>query len=132
MLMPYTRNYEKPEVSEVGFIFFFSPPNKGSKSIKKFFQENICHHVKKPDSDNLHKFYMDCMEGLFFDRDSSVSIKYSIKIIHPDYPEPQTVIRIFPKNIVLTPEDLIHYGICDRKDSMLQLRSLDIPQLVYA
>lgn len=100
--------------------------------MRLFFQENICHHVKKPDSDNLHKFYMDCMEGLFFERDSSVKIKYSIKIIHPDIPEPQTVIRIFPKDIVLTTEDLKHYEICHRKNHMQEVPSIKVPLLVHA
>jgi hypothetical protein len=132
MFLPFARNYQKPEVSELGFIFFFPPPSRLSKKDRLFYQENICFHIQKPDSDNLSKFYMDCMEDLFFDRDSSVVIKYSIKIIHPDYTEPQTVIRIFPKNIALTTEDLNHYGICLTENKMQAMRDREILHSIYA
>lgn len=83
-------------------------PNTLSKKKKVYFKTNICRHLKKPDTDNLQKLYLDCMQDIFFNNDSAVSIKSAIKI----YSEtPKTVINIIYRDDVLTKEDIIHYEV---------------------
>jgi hypothetical protein len=52
--------------------------------IDKSFAEHECLlHVKKPDVDNLIKYYLDCMNGICYLDDSQVSIAHAIKLYSP-------------------------------------------------
>jgi len=48
-------------------------------------------HTKKPDVDNLIKFYLDCMTGIVWEDDCSVSIGSAVKVYSA---EPKTIISL--------------------------------------
>lgn len=84
-------------------------PKSFSKKKKKFYQEKPCRHLKKPDTDNLQKLYLDCMSGILFSDDSIVNIRSAIKIYAAG--ECKTVIKVYPKRDTVSPEDIIHYDL---------------------
>lgn len=61
----------------VEFRFYFPYPVKYRKLMNK---GKIIRHDIKPDVDNLIKFYLDCMNGIVYEDDKSVSIGLAIKL----------------------------------------------------
>ena len=55
------------------------------------YHEGYFRHEKKPDIDNLVKFYLDCMDGIFFEGDQKVTLGLCLKAYHPI---PKTIIFI--------------------------------------
>jgi Holliday junction resolvase RusA-like endonuclease len=75
-------------------IIFFMPISKSLSGIKKRQMANgIIAHVKKPDLDNLNKFYMDCMNKIVFNDDSQI-VEIRAKKIYSN--KSGTLIRIIP------------------------------------
>lgn len=73
---------------------FFMPIPKYTSGIRK--KEMIAgnlHHIKRPDIDNLQKFFLDCMNGLVFQDDSQV-VEIHAKKVYAD--NPGTLIRLYP------------------------------------
>lgn len=56
----------------VSFTFHFSIPKSDSKSVREKKLSGDLQHTQKPDLDNLEKFYLDCMSGIFFSDDKKV------------------------------------------------------------
>lgn len=56
----------------VSFLFCFKVPKSDSKSIKEKKVLGHLTHTCKPDLDNLEKFLLDCMTGIFFSDDKKV------------------------------------------------------------
>ena len=75
----------------VSFLFFFPIPKSIRKSEKTFFESGVRKHDKKPDTDNLVKLYLDCLDGIFLEGDQKVLLGTCTKLYHPI---PQTVIHI--------------------------------------
>ena len=74
------QHYEYPEVS---FIFGMPIPASMAKWMQLLCRSQIVRHTKKPDVDNLVKFYLDVMDGIVFTQDSKVSLGYCVKIYAP-------------------------------------------------
>lgn len=68
----------------VDFVFYFKP--------LKSEKNKIGAYLKKPDSDNCIKFYLDCMSKLVFFDDNQVYDIHSIKFYSD---EPRTEISIY-------------------------------------
>ena len=66
-------------------------PIPGSLSLSKQNELKGKYHIKKPDSDNILKFYKDTLEGIFYDNDSQIAVDISKKIYDNN---PRTEIEI--------------------------------------
>lgn len=80
--------YEYPKIS---FIFFMPIPSGISKKKLVEMKGERIKHVKRPDCDNLLKLYLDCMDGIVFERDEHVSLGLCVKLYSP---RPRTLISI--------------------------------------
>lgn len=80
--------YQYPAIS---MTFFMPIPSSLSKKTKAAYEIEWHRHIKKPDVDNLVKFYMDCLVGIFFDDDACVSLERCQKVY---YGHPATIIEI--------------------------------------
>ena len=76
----------------LGFEFFMPITKSTSKKNASFMLSNHIKHIKKPDMDNLIKFYKDCMNGIVY-KDDSQAWKYlePVKLYSID---PRTVITV--------------------------------------
>ncbi|SRR6266851_641834 len=98
-LMHYKLNdreqYEETYQSKalvVFLTFYFLPPK--SSNVNRLLW-NFEHHIKKPDIDNLAKFYLDCGNDVLWEDDYVITNLYARKL----YSEtPQTEIFIMPKS----------------------------------
>lgn len=59
--------------------FFFSVPASASQKRKEMMLSGEIKHACKPDSDNLTKYILDCMNGLIFVDDSQVCEYHVVK-----------------------------------------------------
>lgn len=64
----------------VSFLFFFPVPAGYGKVFHKKIQEIPILHKKKPDADNLEKFYLDAMSGYFWKDDCKCQLGYGVKM----------------------------------------------------
>lgn len=91
---------------------FFMPFPKASS--KAYIQENYNNsHIKKPDIDNLAKFYLDIMKGFVYTDDSLVA-KICLQKVYST--EPKTVINI-SKDMIL---DTINEHVLCYKELTIQ------------
>lgn len=75
-------------------IIFFMPIPASQSGIKKRQMANgIIAHTKKPDIDNLQKFYCDCMKKIVFKDDAQI-VEIRAKKIYSN--KSGTLIRIIP------------------------------------
>lgn len=74
-------------------IFLMPIPASSSATKKKQMANGLIAHTKKPDLDNLCKFYLDAMNNLVFKDDSQV-IEIRMKKIYSS--TPGTTIRVIP------------------------------------
>lgn len=56
----------------VSLFFYFKIPKSDSKTIRDKKLSGILQHTSTPDLDNLEKFILDCMTGIFFSDDKKV------------------------------------------------------------
>jgi Holliday junction resolvase RusA-like endonuclease len=84
----------------VSFIFHFPIPVSVPKRVLLHYKSGLLKHEKKPDTDNLLKLYLDCMDGICFDGDQKVSLGDCIKLYHP---HPKTIIIINETQELLSP-----------------------------
>ena len=82
------QDYEYPRIS---FLFYMPIPSGVSKKQRNLMLGEKVKHVKKPDVDNLVKLYLDCMDGIVFERDQKVSLGLCVKLYSES---PRTVIVI--------------------------------------
>lgn len=75
----------------VSFVFIMPIPSSTSKKIVEKYNKGMFKHDKKPDVDNLVKLYLDCLDGIIFEGDQSVSLGECIKVYGN---EPKTLIYI--------------------------------------
>jgi Holliday junction resolvase RusA-like endonuclease len=78
---------------EVDFEFFFPVPS----ALRKVKKVALLHtyHDKKPDIDNIQKFYMDCANGILWKDDKNISKVSCIKVYGEN---PKTIITFIGKN----------------------------------
>lgn len=69
----------------IAFKFHFPVPDSTSGVRKRDMINNVIHHIKKPDGDNLVKFYLDCMTGIVFDDDCQVC-NFSSEKFYAEFP----------------------------------------------
>lgn len=75
-------------------LVFFMPIPKSTLGIKKRQMANgVIAHQKKPDLDNMIKFYLDCMNKVTFADDSQICEIRAKKIYSNN---PGTLVRIIP------------------------------------
>lgn len=81
------------------FTFFMPIPKATSKKMREQMELNAIHHMKRPDVDNISKFYMDCLTGVALVDDSQV---WNLSAQKRYSSNPRTVIEIDPQvlNIV--------------------------------
>lgn len=73
-------------------IWFYMPiPKSTSKKLLKEMLSEPYLHTKKPDLDNLEKFYKDAMTGMVYRDDSQVCYVEKVKLYSPT---PRTIIDI--------------------------------------
>jgi Holliday junction resolvase RusA-like endonuclease len=77
----------------VDLTFRMAIPKSTSAPIRREMLHGMYQHAKRPDIDNLTKFFLDCMNGLVFKDDSQISTLYCRKIYSS---VPSTLIRIRP------------------------------------
>lgn len=54
-------------------IRFYMPIPKAVKGVRRIeFTNNMIHHTKRPDLDNLQKFILDCLTGIVYKDDSQI------------------------------------------------------------
>lgn len=78
--------FTKFNYPRVSFVFHMPIPKNFSLKKKEEAKKGYVKHLKKPDYDNLEKFYLDCMTGVLYDDDSYASGGLSIKLYH-EYPK---------------------------------------------
>lgn len=89
--------YNGPLIDEGVFIifeFYMPIPTRWSKDLKEKARNGILHHMVKPDSSNLVKFYEDCMNGVIIFDDSRVIWGPPIKL-YADIPRTEILIKPF-------------------------------------
>lgn len=75
----------------VSIIFYMYIPKSITKGKRLLMQQNVIHHTKKPDIDNLVKFVLDCMNGIIFKDDTQVVI-LTAKKWYGDNPRTEIVV----------------------------------------
>jgi Holliday junction resolvase RusA-like endonuclease len=68
-----------PEALALMATFFMPIPTSHSKKKQDEMLSGKIHHVKRPDADNMLKFYLDCMNGIAFVDDSQIVVPLVIK-----------------------------------------------------
>lgn len=91
-----------PCFPRVSFLFYMPIPKDIPKKLKKLYESGTLKHTKKPDVDNLAKLYLDCMEGIFFKGDQSISLGGCLKIYGKD---PKTLIFIKETQGIFQPRE---------------------------
>lgn len=127
--------YVYPKNAQISFIFYMPIPKSMRKPEKLLADQGLLKHTKKPDVDNLIKFYFDCLTGIFIEDDAQVSIGHAVKLYHP---KPKTAVCIMEtSNTLLQPPDVAFYcpGFCkstcatiDLPDDSEYFFDSDVPQ----
>ena len=92
--------FKNPRIS---FVFHMPIPGNIRKKEIELYHSGLLKHVKKPDSDNLVKLYLDCMDGIVFTGDEKVSLGPCVKVYHQ---EPKTMIYINETTNILQKKEL--------------------------
>jgi len=98
----------------ISFVFHMPIVASTPKKLLPLYTSGKLKHEKKPDNDNLLKFYLDCLDGIVFEGDQKVMLGPTLKLYHP---EPKTIIEIQERNEVLARDEvdpelyLFLYGI---------------------
>jgi Holliday junction resolvase RusA-like endonuclease len=99
----YMSIYKEVPVT-VQMIFYMPFPKAATKT---FIEQNFHKpHIKRPDIDNLIKFYLDLMNGLIYTDDSLVSNIYAQKVYAV---EPKTLILVSSTGGIMINEHVLEY-----------------------
>lgn len=96
-------DHPKFEFPQISFVFHMLIPKSTSKKAQFEHSTGLLKHIKKPDCDNLIKFYADCLDTICFDGDQKMSLGFSVKLYHP---EPKTIIIINEMTNILQLEEV--------------------------
>lgn len=110
--------YKAPIITgpvHLNFCFYFPVPASVSKRIRNDMLSGKILHTKKPDFDNLEKFYCDVMTGHVWVDDAQIALCSSVKLYAE---EPRTEIRF---------AQVLNFGIDDFKRRLLAKTSLVQP-----
>ena len=69
-----THEGEKFNHPHLSFIFYFEIPKSFSKKKRLLYETEEVRHEAKPDVDNLIVFYMNRLDGIYFEGDQKVSL----------------------------------------------------------
>jgi Holliday junction resolvase RusA-like endonuclease len=86
----------------VDLTFKMPIPKQTSAKMRRLMLMGMYHHYKRPDIDNLQKFYLDCMNELVFADDAQIS-EIRARKVYANIPG--TLIRIRPISANVPPED---------------------------
>lgn len=75
-------------------IFYLPIPISCSTSLRNAKLWHIESHIKKPDIDNMAKYYLDCMNQIFYKDDCQITSLHAIKIYSEN---PRTEIYLMPE-----------------------------------
>lgn len=92
--------YAYPRIS---FLFQMPIPASIPKKQRQLYESGLLKHDKKPDTDNLIKLYLDCLDGIVIQGDQKVSLGPCIKVYHP---EPKTIVWIHETSHKLSPWEM--------------------------
>jgi Holliday junction resolvase RusA-like endonuclease len=87
----------------VDITFRMPVPKSVSSPIRTQMLNDMIHHFKRPDVDNLAKFILDCMNNLIFEDDAQISTLYLRKVYCLS---PSTMIRIKPFELNIKKDEL--------------------------
>lgn len=76
----------------IHIVFCFAIPSSWPKHKQELAKAGHIRHTSKPDTDNLQKFYMDCLSNIILKDDAQVDMVFCKKIYSTN---PKTVIKIF-------------------------------------
>lgn len=93
----------------ISVLCYFPIPKATRKRDLAVFSSGLLKHEKKPDIDNILKFLLDCMDGIFFDGDQSVSLGICMKLYHTN---PRTEIYITESKPLIDQYDLNFLKSC--------------------
>lgn len=85
----------------INFTFFMPIPKSASKKMRLQMEMNAVHHMKRPDVDNISKFYLDCLTGVVLVDDCQVWRIVAEKRYSAD---PRTVIELDPQVLNVVPD----------------------------
>ncbi len=77
----------------MNILYHMPIPKCVSKKMKTSMLNGKCHHIKRPDCDNLAKFTLDVLTGIVFDDDCQI-VELAIRKIYAE--KPKTLIHIEP------------------------------------
>lgn len=99
----FTENHELKHCAHIAkFEFHFEPPKSASVATKNMMLWGCIHHIKKPDTSNLMKFYEDCGNGILWPDDCLLIDEHPIKRYSQN---PCTIITVTPINEVKMSDD---------------------------
>ena len=88
----------------ITFTFFMPIPKSASKKMREQMELNAVHHMKRPDVDNISKFYMDCLTGVVLVDDCQV---WRIVAEKRYSSNPKTVIALDPQVLNIEPDSVV-------------------------
>ena len=99
------KEWSYPTYPKVNLFFYMPVPKSFAKEDRALAVNEKLRHIKKPDVDNLIKFYLDCMSGLVLKDDNCVSIGKAMKIYSNN---PRTTIFVEDQSKYISEVDI--YG----------------------
>jgi Holliday junction resolvase RusA-like endonuclease len=87
----------------LSFIFHMPIPSSFPKKIQKLYRSGHYKHIKKPDTDNLVKLYLDCLDNIAFEGDQKVTLGPCIKLYHP---HPKTIVILNEMSQILSQTEI--------------------------
>lgn len=76
--------FEQFKMPCISFDFHMPMPRSYPVKKRKQMDTTMLRHLVKPDVDNLVKFYLDCMNGIFFHDDKTISLGGAFKFYSSD------------------------------------------------
>lgn len=88
----------------ITFTFFMPIPKSASRKMREQMELNAVHHMKRPDVDNIAKFYMDCLTGVVLVDDCQVWKMDTQKRYSSN---PKTVVELDPQVLNVVSDDTV-------------------------
>jgi Holliday junction resolvase RusA-like endonuclease len=95
-----------PEYPRINFWFLMPIPKSMRKEDRILAETGSLKHIKKPDVDNLIKFYLDIMTGSIIQDDNCVQIGKAVKLYAKD---PRTIIFLQETSKIITDREIGEY-----------------------